>query len=340
MKAFGIFGHVLLAATVPLAGACDRQDEPEAVEEYTVPQIVCLFSPGGLGDMSYNDCILSGVQQFKKANPQVDIFMSSPGSLEEAERIFTDWLRRPGSDIPVLFVLASSDYELLADRYLPEYELPDNKRLLLFETLKQYDNEKVYTFQVSMYGASYLAGVCAATLTDAKPPLVLMGSSTDEPTFAARDGFADGLGHDCDVEYLADDWSGYVMPVYTYRKMADWSSRYGFIFPVAGGSNTGIYRYSREFAECPFLAGMDVDQSAFSSKITGSVVKRFDRLVEEYFSEWLATGSMPSTQTYGLGSGYVDWEIAPRYREKLEHVAGLNRQRAILNEKEYYEHGL
>lgn len=316
--------------------SCSSVEEPEVLPEVT-PQIVFLFSPGGLGDMSYNDCILGGVQQFKKNNVGVDVFMSSPGSLEEAERIFTDWLKRPGSNIPVLFVLASSDYEYLLDEYLPSYELPDNKRILMFETVKVYPDPKVYTFQVSMYGASYLAGASARSLSDGRGPLVLLGNSADGPIRAARDGFIAGYGRECDVECLADDWTGFVMPTYTYRRMGDWASIYSFIFPVAGGSNAGIYRYSREFADSPYLAGMDIDQSGFSNKITGSVVKRLDVLVEEYLKQWLTTGEMPDPQIYGLDSGYSDWLLSPRYEKMLRALVEEKRQAAIENERRYHE---
>ena len=72
-------------------------------------------SPGGLGDMSYNDRILEGVQRFKMENGDIDIYIYSPESLQEAEKIFADWLERPQSSIPVLFVLGSSDYEPMAE---------------------------------------------------------------------------------------------------------------------------------------------------------------------------------------------------------------------------------
>lgn len=322
-----------------LLSACGHSDDPITEEEEITSQIVFLFSPGGLGDMSYNDCILQGVQQFKKANPQVDVFMSSPNSIEEVERIFTDWLKRPGSNIPVLFVLASSDYDQLAQKYLDEYELTPNKSLLIFESLMHYDQPRVHTFQISMYGASYLAGACAREIGEGRKSLVLLGSSTDIPIRSAEDGFIHGHGGECDVECMADDWHGFVMPSEAYRKMEIWSPAYGFIFPVAGGTNSGIYRYSREFADCPYLAGMDVDQSGMSSKITGSVVKHFDRLIVEYLTDWYYTGTMPESQIYGLESGYADWLLSPRYREALSEVVERNRADAIKSEKVYYELG-
>lgn len=320
-----------------ILAACSR-DEPSYPEgEGPVPQVVFLFSPGGLGDMSYNDCILEGLQRFRKNHPEVDVFMSSPASMEVAERIFTDWLKRPGSDIPVVFVLASSDYEVLADRYVADWPLAPNKRLLLFESMREYPDPGVTTFQISMYGASYIAGRVAREFAADRRSLVLIGSSSDGPVTAARDGFIDGLGtEEYDVEYLADDWTGFVMADATYRFMSRWSAAYGFIFPVAGGSNAGIYRYTREFADAPYLAGMDIDQSGLSSKITGSVVKRLDVLVEDYLSQWLLTGEMPSARLYGLESGYADWLPAPRYAYGSAGVADAARDDAITGEKEYF----
>ena len=99
--------HLVMLMLMALAfTSCSDSSEPDSPE--VTPQIIFLFSPGGLGDMSYNDCILEGVQRFKKANPDVDVFIYSPSTIEEAERIFSDWMKRPGSNIPVVFTLASS----------------------------------------------------------------------------------------------------------------------------------------------------------------------------------------------------------------------------------------
>lgn len=83
--------------------------------------------------MSYNDRILEGVQRFKMENGDIDIYIYSPESLQEAEKIFADWLERPQSSIPVLFVLGSSDYEPMAELYLAEHDLTPNKSILLLK---------------------------------------------------------------------------------------------------------------------------------------------------------------------------------------------------------------
>jgi basic membrane lipoprotein Med (substrate-binding protein (PBP1-ABC) superfamily) len=90
------FRAILAMTTFLVTGAlssCNHTDELEP--ESPAPQIVFLFSPGGLGDMSYNDRILEGVQRFKMENGDIDIYIYSPESLQEAEKIFADWLVAP-----------------------------------------------------------------------------------------------------------------------------------------------------------------------------------------------------------------------------------------------------
>ena len=67
------FRAILAMTTFLVTGAlssCNHTDELEP--ESPAPQIVFLFSPGGLGDMSYNDRILEGVQRFKMENGDID----------------------------------------------------------------------------------------------------------------------------------------------------------------------------------------------------------------------------------------------------------------------------
>lgn len=70
------FRAILAMTTFLVTGAlssCNHTDELEP--ESPAPQIVFLFSPGGLGDMSYNDRILEGVQRFKMENGDIDIYL-------------------------------------------------------------------------------------------------------------------------------------------------------------------------------------------------------------------------------------------------------------------------
>ncbi len=330
----------IMLAVIPLLLLSACSDEEQKTPDLH-PRVIVLFSPGGLGDRGYNDLILKGIQTVNKEREELDVLYSSPRSLADAERIFGDWLRLTDVKRPSLFVLASSDYEDMAVSLLGNASGIDrtNKDILLFES----NNERglpLHSFHIQMYGASYLAGTTAAA-TPASSALVMLGSSNDRPTALAAQGFADGFrdgGKEAvETVALADDWTGFAAADLVYQRMEEWVQRHGFIFPVAGGSNNGVYRYAREYPKGLYTAGMDVDQSALSTQIVGSVVKHIDRLIVDYLNEWLDKGTMPEATVYGLESGYIDWMLSPDYEDALNETVTNSRPAAIAKEKAYEE---
>lgn len=335
---------ICIACILGIISSCskgsDGHEGPTAPDSVT-PQIIMLYGPGGLGDQGYNDCVLVGVQNFKKIyHNMVDMYQYSPGSLEEAERLLKDWLSLPASNIPALFVVGSSDYEALLTENLSEKSLTPNKRLLFFESANP-NRLPVTTFQLSMYGASYLAGITAASNIELgnsdKDVLALLAHPHDHAIESAGRGFCDGFnsrskGAKVFTEYLADDWTGYVSAQAAYQRMREWANSYSFIFPVAGGSNQGIYRYTREYTDAPLTAGMDVDQSGLSRNITGSVIKRIDKVIYDYMESWLITGELPESKVYGLASGYTYWLLSPNF-EQYKNLMEEAMQEAISKEE-------
>ena len=265
---------------------CSDEKETSWDNPYTSKQAIVLFSPGGIGDMGYNDQILRGIQRVKEEKDFMLLF-SSPSSLEEARRIFEDWLDMDTEGIDCLFILGGNEYENMARELLEERKYPD-KKVLLFETLNS--EIPAYTFSISMYGACYLAGGVVLPFTSDKVA-VLCGNSNDATVKSAADGFVKGYtdqgGESADIFCLADDWTGYAMPDSAYRMVARLAGEYSYFFPLAGGSNLGMFRYAREYPDDLYMAGMDVDQSGYSSRITCSVVKNIDRLVGHYLNLWL-----------------------------------------------------
>ena len=302
-----------------------------------------MYGPSGLGDQGYMDCILTGVQKFKRAHyAEVDMYQYSPTTMDEAERLLSDWLSLPQSNIPALFVVGSSDYESLVAEALSEHSLTDNKRMLMFENDIRLDLP-ITIFRLSMYGASYLAGVTAAEYVkdlgdDAgiKDALILLAHPNDLTIAKSGAGFqagfdSAGLDANAYTEYLADDWTGYISAQTAYQRMSKWSKSYAFVFPVAGGSNQGVYRYTREYPYSPLTAGMDVDQSGLSRNITGSVIKHIDKVVYDYMDNWLTTGELLESAVFGLESGYVDWLLSPNYTH-FQPIVDATRQEAIRKE--------
>lgn len=330
-----LFSLVLTFCLCFLSSCSSDNDVWEDVEQQ---RIIVLFSPGGLGDNGYNDQILRGLQRVHNSRDDVQIQFYSPSSIDTAERIFDDWLNAESLGTPELFILASPDYEDMAVSYLSDGKYDTSlKNILLFETTNNH-GLPLYSFQISMYGASYLSGVAAATM-GTRTPLIVLSNDADQVISYAADGFRDGYTSvfDCAIatKYLSNDWHGYVMAENAYMNMFEWAKEYDFIFPVSGGSNLGIYRYLREYPKGIFTAGMDVDQSTLCSSLVGSVVKHTDVMIEHYVTAWLDDLPLEPNLIYGLESGYVDWLLAPDYKEVLETVVKEYRQEAIKKEHEY-----
>lgn len=316
---------------VVLTIGCSSGAKEVADESYASKQVIVLFSPGGIGDMGYNDQILRGLQTIRQEK-NFQLLFSAPSSLEEGEKIFSDWLNMDTGPVECLFILAGNEYEEMACRLLPSIRLPE-KQVLLFETMKS--DIPAYTFSISMEGASYLAGTAAASLISGEAA-VLCGSSNDATVNRAATGFTKGFldhgGAGVDVFYLSDNWTGYAMSDSAYRKTVQLAQKYRFLFPVAGGSNLGVYRYAREFPKAIYTAGMDVDQSGYADRVTCSVVKHIDRLIIHYINQWLDGEPVPQHATYGLESGYIDLVLSPRYSESLLPVVSASREQAIAEE--------
>ena len=92
-----------------------------------------------------------------------------------------------------------------------------------------------------------------------------------------------------------------------YMQMEEIDGKYDFIYPVMGGSNMGIFRYLRENPEGPWVAGMDVDQSPYSSNVVGNVIKHIDEILVELVRGWINGSPIEHYKEYDTQSGYIEW---------------------------------
>ena len=325
--------------------SCDKIDQPE--ESFVYPEVLVLFSPDGLGDMSYNDEVLRGIELFmNEKDPKFYISFLAPEDLEDVEFLIQMWwdekdytYEEDGTIPRKLLVLASSEYADIARNVVDLSQINMDFSILAFETEDNGDaSDPIRTFEFSLYGTSWLAGRTAREM-GCQFPLVLLGNGSNETTFDGVDGFMDGFAKGAAIDALADDWSGYGMAMEAYQKMYEWDGRFDFIYSISGGSNMGIYRYLRENPDCGiYTAGMDVDQSAYSTLIVGSMIKRIDLVLYDYLKNWYYQKEVPSHQIFGLESGYMSWEIPERYSKYWSVIYPL-KQEAIAKEKEYEASG-
>ena len=275
---------------------------------YSNARVEVILSPGGVGDQGYNDKILRGFQE-AAVKYGFTLAVHVPEAKEQGIQIYEDWLSTPLDDDceRSLFVFSGSEYEYL----LEDLTLSDDSRrdVLMLETEREYDG--IYTFNVGCYAASYLAGASSVLDDEGEEQmaLIIAANPHDKQVKRAVDGYRDGYlaagGNGCDVHYLSDaPDGGYQMPdeAYRYCMMSDVDYRY--YFSVAGASNKGMYRFSRESYN--LAVGMDDNMGLFSFMITMSVVKHMDRIVVDILGDLLARRNIPYHQTFTYLSGYEE----------------------------------
>lgn len=327
--------------------SCNRDNSLLPDETASLPSITFVTSIGGMGDNGYNDLILSGIIEF--ANRQ-DITLSiiSPRDMTEAECALTDYCHTP-SGHPSLLILGASEYEPLLTDSLPS--LTDTQSILLFESPRQDLPQQVYTFYLRRYGAAYLCGQMAAECPQAYVIAACPDEATIQPAIQGFcQGYAQGSGQQATVTYLADDITGFSNPeqAYVAIKELPWNA---FVFPLAGGSGSGIYKYVRENMFSGMLvAGMDVDCSAYSTRTPFSMVVHIDRLLSQWLGDWIQGKEIPPHMEYGLSEGFVGvtvnhdfldncltWEDYYDTPDYWQNAYDISYPTAMEAERSYYE---
>lgn len=331
---------MILCISVCALWACtDTHDIPHKEAE---KEILVLFAPNALGDNGYNDQIYRGVVQYinEEKFSDIDIDYYNPTSIEEGKDIIKEW-NNPNSEYKKrLLVLPGLEYKEVIDELFGENAIDTTSRqILLFES-SPIGLPGVSTFKMSMYGASYIAGAIAGKMMFV--PLIALANGLDSNLIVASDGFKDGYADFCsedspypDVTYLSEADGGYAMADAAYMQMYDWAKLYNFVFPVMGGSNMGVFRYIRQYPQGLYTVGMDVDQSSLCNQIIGSIIKDMDVIVKDYLDKWSSDEVLPKHADYGLGSGYVRFQVSDNYADAftgmLEELCSL----AIIKENGY-----
>ena len=278
-----------------------------------------LFPESGLGDQGYNDNTLRGMEEASQERTGISLtyFTSEEGEdVGEFFRALLYYELKENSHL--LLVLAGSEYRDLARSLMADtsrYPDLDRKKVLLFES--EEVEEPVHTFRILSERASYQLGQLAASR--ATQAAVLLGSSTDPNVSKAAQGFAEGFkaagGGEPEVHALSDTPAGFAMPAEAYNYTAQWVAAHAdartFIYPLAGGSNHGVYRYTRENEDRLWTAGVDADQSRFSKDIIASVVKHTDRILKQFLMDWRDGKELAKHTDYDVESGMIE-VVTPR----------------------------
>ena len=305
--------HFFLIMFICLFTCC--KDETGNIYIPNHQHLTLITSASGLGDMGYNDQIMSGIMNFYEAN-EVSMNLVRPNKTEEAKQALQKWQAETKDKGKSLLVLAGNEYETLVTT--GNLNLSENQQILLFECKNQNLPEGVNTFHINRYGASYLAGCMAkeheaATIVAAMPEDPILEESIQGFT----DGYQAHNNNRVKLVYLSDNEEGFAMADSAYRVASE--IRNAFIFPLAGGSNSGIYKYSRETDfYLPLIVGMDTDCSMYSDRIPFSMVVHIDKVIEQYLTDWMNDVPMEKNRTFGLESGMIDIAFSPVFYRNLD----------------------
>lgn len=330
--------YIIPAILLTILTGCTKTGPDNPVrDEVTVHWAI---SPGGLGDMGYNDIIFGGISA-AASRYDFGLYYYRPESAEEMVPVVEQWAAEPQAEgTRSLFVLGASDYEVTVRALMDKgvFPLPKGKDMLMLEYFA--DDLPVHTIGIVAMSAAYLAG-CVADSLD-RTPAVIAATLSDPQSLAAAEAFC--LGADAehpdsvDVIELSDGYSGFYMADSLYRMCPDLTARYDFFFPYAGGTALGMYRYMRDYSGPWMVVGMDMDQSDLApDNMCCSMIKRIDRAVVLWMDSYIRGEEIPLRTIHGMESGLISLFPSEGYETLIEDVTARHRDRALEIEQIYTE---
>lgn len=281
-----------------ILASCSKEDEPVHGDDHICADITVITPLSGLGDNGYNDESVAGVLDVASASG-MEVSLLRPQSLEQAGDLAHIWSEHDTGKRRLL-VLADAEYSAIISRVQPS----DKKSVLLYECRGDEVSSGIAAFHISRYGTAYLSGCLAEGSPVAH---IIMAKSGDKTTDEAVEGFVQGYKDsrpDGKIvkHLLSDTFKGWMMPDSAYRIAAKYPD--DFFFPVAKGSNAGVYKFSRESDFVLMLiAGMDVDCSLYSKRVPFSMIIDVRTVVKNYVSRWANGEHISGHSHYGLTDG-------------------------------------
>ncbi len=210
-----------------------------------------------------------------------------------------------------------------------------------FVTLEQedYGLPNACDAQMVPYGASYLAGVMAANMTETGRIGAVAGAPVGviEPFV---EGFRAGAAAydpavNVTVLYVAESFEGFGMPERAGDLARDLrSGGVDVILMIAGSSNTGIVDAVRETSDV-FLIGEDTDQSYLAPNlVAASVVKNIDAIVYCAVEDEVTGRFRAGQEVWALEDGGTGLFVSPRF-SRYAGLAAEWHDRAIVAEDAY-----
>lgn len=280
---------------------------------------VCLlFSSNGLGDASYNDQILSAVSRYVFARDGMRLDYLSPKNFEEGDEYFSRWLETATDKDNSVMVLTDNAYESLLEKCK---ERIDPQRHCILQLDSRRNDLPAHTSYIRYFGVCYWAARMQSTFTGPQAESAIIKANSRNIVLNEMEvGFCRGVEDAGSRVWFCwvldpDGNGGFDLPQTAYWLVGEVPRSISTVYAIAGGSNMGVFRFTREFPGIIWVPGIDTDQSALSRDVPFSLLKHTDRLLMEYITRWDIGEPQPASPcVVGLAEGYTDLVISEDYR--------------------------
>lgn len=334
-----ILTAILITVLQSIVTGCTKDIRPESTPRDNIT-VHWALSPGGLGDMGYNDIIFAGISAAASQH-DFGLYFYRPESAEEMIPVVSEWIQEPQQEgTRSLFVLGASDFEVTVRELVDAgaFPLPEGKDMMMLEYFAE--DLPVHTIGIVPVSAAFLAGRLADSLD--RNPAVIAATLSDPQSKAAAEAFCQGVcpEHPDSVAVieLSDNYSGFYMADSLYRMCNDLTAGYDFFFPYAGGTALGMYRYMRDVSGPWMVVGMDMDQSDLApDNMCCSMIKRIDRAIVLWMDSYIRGEEIPEHTVHGLESGLISLYPSAGYETITDEITEKNRAEALEIERTYTE---
>lgn len=290
--------------------ACSKDNAP--VEEQW--EVTAILTPTGLGDLGYNDQMYLGLCYIRE---QLDchVFEKFPENVDDGIGLAKTWMQTPVVEGKHrLLILCDENYKQ-AVRETGWKNTEDN---CILQLECQENDLDIYTRRIPLFGACHVVGrMCSETLPDtSKHVAVVMANPQDFSINEGLEGFVEGAqeaGVKVDTYYLSQEQSlGYNLSQDLYHLCYQIAPRTGFLLPLAGGSNKGVYQYGRErHDDYIWTCALDADIAYTSYSASYGIMKYIDQLLLDFTRNWRNGQPNELHAICGLASGYIKVEVNP-----------------------------
>lgn len=312
--------------------SCSKDKSQDAVApSESAPVVVTLFSPGGLGDVVYEDRICLGLSRGALKN-KLRTYNIVPSSVAEGVRSLCGSMSEGN-----LYVIAGLEYYDKLDSIA--LLLPDKSDLLYIG--QPSDNPKVHTADILTYGLYYSAGVVATELYKGnKSDYDAATVAFDPDNYAyrtAKDAFIAGMKGTAADRMFSIDMDSIIDKQESgddiYNRVAYIYDQLSLFFVPLQQNMIRVLLLNPDRLKHSFAPGVDIDMSSYNPLIPFSCVRHMDRLSEQCIDQWLSPQGLPACQRYGLDSEYAGIVFSSDYIQ-LQSVADSIYSEALEKERE------